>query len=114
MVVSHLHSIGISIINMLLIKVAFLSILIQYGLAGSYFGRGNADTVGKMTLKENYKSIIKKLHQYLKHDLNMELLIRNLQRNTSNSTDGCIKHLLSMNKAQLISGRVLFQMRAGI
>ena len=59
---------------MLLIKVVFFSILIQYGLAGSYFGRGNGDTVGKITLKENYKSIIKKLHQYLKDDLNMELL----------------------------------------
>ena len=99
---------------MLLIKVVFFSILIQYGLAGSYFGRGNGDTVGKITLKENYKSIIKKLHQYLKDDLNMELLLRHLQRNSSNITDGCIRQLLSLNKAQLISGRVLFQMRAWI
>ena len=114
MVTLNLHSIEISIINMILMKVVFLSILIQYGLTGSYLGRENDGTVGKTTLKENYKSIVKKLHQYLKHDLNMEQMISKLQRNSSNSTDGCIKQLLSMNKAQLISGRVLFQMRVGM
>ena len=106
MVVLHLHLLEISIINMLLIKVVFLGIFIQYGVGGSYFGRENDGSVGKAALKENYKSIVTKLHQYLKHGLNMEQLIKKLQRNKSNSTDGCIKQLLSMNKAQLISGRV--------
>ena len=88
---------------MFLVKVIFLRILLEVGVASTYLGEN--DVFRNLTLKESYQSMDKKLHQNLKNDFNMDSLIKQLERKSSNATSECTKHLLSMNKAQLISGK---------
>lgn len=88
---------------MFLVKVIFLRILLEVGVASTYLGEN--DVFRNLTLKESYQSMDKKLHQNLKNDFNMDSLIKQLARQSSNATSKCTKHFLSMNKAQLISGK---------
>ena len=55
--------------------------------------------------ENDVQSMVKKLQQYLKNDFYMDSLIKQLARNSSNVAGECTKHFLSMNKAQLISGK---------
>ena len=91
--------------NMLLVKLAFLVVLVQFGLALSYFEDKNDDVIGNIKSKKSYQSLIKKLHQFLEHDFNVERLLKQLSTNSSNTTNKCINQFVSMNKAQLISGK---------
>lgn len=88
---------------MFLVKVIFLGILLEVSVGSTYLGE-NYDAFHNLTLKESYQSMVKKLHQYLKNDFNMDSLVRQLARN-SNATSECTKHFLNMNKAQLISSK---------
>ena len=88
---------------MFLVKVIFLRILLEVGVASTYLGEN--DVFRNLTLKESYQSMDKKLHQNLKNDFNMDSLIKQLARKSSNATSECTKHFLFMNKAQLISGK---------
>lgn len=88
---------------MFLVKVIFLRILLEVGVASTYLGEN--DVFRNLTLKESYQSMDKKLHQNLKNDFNMDSLIKQLARQSSNATSECTKHFLSMNEAQLISGK---------
>ena len=88
---------------MFLVKVIFLRILLEVGVASTYLGEN--DVFRNLTLKESYQSMDKKHHQNLKNDFNMDSLIKQLARKSSNATSECTKHFLSMNTAQLISGK---------
>ena len=88
---------------MFLVKVIFLRILLEVGVASTYLGEN--DVFRNLTLKESYQSMDKKLHQNLKNDFNMDSLIKQLARKSSNAISECTKHFLFMNKAQLISGK---------
>ena len=88
---------------MFLVKVIFLRLLLEVGVASTYLGEN--DVLRNLTLKESYQSMDKKLHQNLKNDFNMDSLIKQLARKSSNATSECTKHFLFMNKAQLISGK---------
>ena len=88
---------------MFLVKAAFLGILLEVGVTGSYLGEN--DVFHNLTLKDRYQSIVNKLRQQLKNDFNMNKLhVRQLARNNSNATSECIRHFLHLKKAQLISG----------
>ena len=89
--------------KMFLVKAVFLGILLEAGVTGSYLGEN--DVFHNLTLKERYQSIVNKLQQHLMNDFNMDSLVRQLARNTSNATSECTKHFLNMNKAQLISSK---------
>ena len=91
--------------NMLLVKLAFLVVLVQFGLALSYFEDKNDDVIGNIKSKKSYQYLIKKLHRFLEHDFNVERLLKQLSTNSSNTTNKCINQFVSMNKAQLISGK---------
>ena len=88
---------------MFLVKVIFLRILLEVGVASTYLGEN--DVFRNLTLKVSYQSMDKKLHQNLKNDFDMDSLIKQLARKSSNATSECTKHFLFMNKAQLISGK---------
>ena len=89
---------------MFLVKVIFLGILLEVIVGSTYLGE-NDDAFHNLTLKESYQSMVKKLHQYLKNDFNMDSLVRQLALNNSNTTGKCINQFLNMSKAQLISGK---------
>ena len=89
--------------KMFLVKAVFLGILLEAGVTGSYLGEN--DVFHNLTLKERYQSIVNKLQQHLMNDFTMDSLVRQLARNTSNTTSECTKHFLNMNKAQLISSK---------
>ena len=89
---------------MFLVKVVFLGILFEVGETSTYLGE-NDDVFRNLTLKESYQSMVKMLHQYLNNDFNMNSLMKQLARNSSNAIGECTKHFLFMNKAQLISGK---------
>ena len=89
---------------MFLVKVIFLGILLEVSVASTYLG-GKDDVFHNLTLKESYQSMVKKIHQYLKSDFNMDSLVRQLARNSSSATSECTKHFLAMNNSQLISGK---------
>ena len=88
---------------MFVVKVIFLRTLLEVGVTSTHLGQN--DVFHNLTLKKSYQSMVKKLHQYLKNDFNMDSLIKQLARNSSNAISECTKHFLSMNKAQLISGK---------
>ena len=88
---------------MFLVKVIFLRILLEVGAASTHLSEN--DVFHNLTLKESYQSMVKKLYQYVKNDFNMDTVIKQLARNSSNAISECTKHFLSMNKAQLISGK---------
>ena len=90
---------------MLIVKVAFLVVLIQFGWALSYFEGENDDVIGNIASKKSYRSLVKKLHRFLEHDFNVERLLKQLSSNNSNTTNKCIKQFVSMSKAQLVSGK---------
>ena len=88
---------------MFLVKIIFLCILFEVGVASAYLGEN--DVFRNLTLKKGYQSMVKKLYQYLKNDFNMNSLIKQLARSSSDGTSECTKHFLAMNEAQLISGK---------
>ena len=90
---------------MLLVKVAFLVVLLQFGLALSYFEGENDDIIGDIASKKSYQSLVKKLNRFLEHDFNVEHLLKQLSSNNSNTTNKCSKQFVSMNKTQLIPGK---------
>ena len=77
--------------------------MLEVGVASAYLGEN--DVFRNLTLKKGYQSMVKKLYQYLKNDFNMNSLIKQLARSSSDGTSECTKHFLSMNEAQLISGK---------
>ena len=89
---------------MFLLKALLLGILFKVSMAGIYVGKRH-DTFGNLTLQKSSQSTVKKLHQYLKDGFNMNGLIKKLALNRSNSTDECFRQILSMNNAQLTSGK---------
>ena len=77
--------------------------MLEVGVASAYLGEN--DVFRNLTLKKGYQSMVKKLYQYLKNDFNMNSLIEQLARSSSDGTSECTKHFLAMNEAQLISGK---------
>ena len=90
---------------MLLVKLLFLGILIQFVLAEKYFRWGNNKVVRNILLQKRYQSLVKNFHQYLKQEFNAEDLLHQLKLNSSNFASGCIKQFVSMTGKQLLSGK---------